>query len=95
MCQIATQSSSATLDVDPWEAIQTDYQPTALVLDHFEHELNISNNNNLPSEEEKGEEAAVSVTGARKPVRVALLAGADLLQTMNIPGVWSVEDIGE
>lgn len=93
MCQIATQSSSATLDVDPWEAIQTDYQPTALVLDHFEHELN-SSNNDLPSEEEK-EEAAVSVTGARKPVRVALLAGADLLQTMNIPGVWSVEDIGE
>ena len=26
--------------VDPWEAIQTEYMPTAIVLDHFEHEIN-------------------------------------------------------
>ncbi len=26
--------------VDSWEAIQPEYMPTALVLDHFEHEIN-------------------------------------------------------
>jgi len=51
--------------VDPWEAIQTDYMPTALVLDHVEHEIN----------EVLG---GVEVTeGVRRPVRIVLLAGAD------------------
>ena len=31
--------------------------------------------------------------GERKKVRVALLAGADLIQTMSTPGVWAPEDL--
>jgi nicotinamide mononucleotide adenylyltransferase len=57
--------------VDPWEAIQPEYMPTALVLDHFEHEIN----------EVLG--GAERPDGSRVPVRIALLAGADLIQTMS------------
>jgi nicotinamide mononucleotide adenylyltransferase len=67
--------------VDPWEAEQKEYQPTAVVLDHFEHEIN-----NI----RQGIEA--DKTG-RKHVRIALLAGADLIQTMSTPGVWSEKDL--
>lgn len=58
------------LMVDSWEAIQTVYTPTAAVLDHFNHEINeILGGVERPD-------------GSRVPVRIALLAGADLIQTM-------------
>lgn len=81
MCELATRSPSSSIDLDKWEALQEDYQPTALVLDHFSQELNSS----LGSH---GTESS-----DRQPVRIALLAGADLLQSMNIPGVWSDESL--
>lgn len=83
MCELAVQSSLTLLDVDPWEAIQKEYQPTALVLDHFEHEVNTV----LGGVE--------TVNGERKPVQVGLLAGADLLQTMTTPDVWSDDDLSK
>ncbi|KAL8921738.1 MAG: hypothetical protein Q9172_003855 [Xanthocarpia lactea] len=81
MARIATEKSSTWLDVDPWEAIQKDYQPTAIVLDHFDHEINVV-------------QRGISIgNGERKPVKIVLLAGADLIQTMSTPGVWSQEDL--
>lgn len=32
-------------------------------------------------------------SGVRHPVRVVLLAGSDLIQTMSEPGVWSSRDV--
>ena len=81
MCQLAIDRTSNWLMVDSWEAEQKEYQPTAVVLDHFEHEIN-----NI----RKGIEAT---NGERKHVRIALLAGADLIQTMSTPGVWSEKDL--
>jgi nicotinamide mononucleotide adenylyltransferase len=81
MCQLAIDRTSNWLMVDSWEAEQKEYQPTALVLDHFEHEINGVR---------KGIETA---NGERKHVRIALLAGADLIQTMSTPGVWSEKDL--
>ncbi|KAI8082673.1 uncharacterized protein B0P05DRAFT_537991 [Gilbertella persicaria] len=40
MCQLAVESTSDWLMVDEWESRQTMYQRTAVVLDHFDHELN-------------------------------------------------------
>ncbi|KAA8565532.1 hypothetical protein EYC84_009389 [Monilinia fructicola] len=80
MCELAVQSSN-WLMVDPWEALQTEYTPTALVLDHVEHEIN------------KVMGGAIRPDGSRVPVRIALLAGADLIETMSIPGVWSEADL--
>ena len=34
MCELATEQTSDWLMVDPWEAMQPEYQPTAVVLDH-------------------------------------------------------------
>ena len=77
MCELVTQYSSSLIDLDKWEALQDEYQPTAFVLDHFSQEVN--------------SQPGCRGTGPsdRRPVRIALLAGADLLQSMNIPGVWS------
>jgi nicotinamide mononucleotide adenylyltransferase len=81
MCQLAIDKASNWLMVDTWEAEKKEYSPTAHVLDHFEHEINKVRN---------GIDAG---DGTRKPVRIALLAGADLIQTMSTPGVWSENDL--
>lgn len=81
MCQLAIDKASNWLMVDTWEAEKKDYQPTAKVLDHFDYEINVLR---------KGIDTG---DGTRKPVRIALLAGADLIQTMSTPGVWSEKDL--
>lgn len=81
MCNIAVASEpSSGLMVDPWEAFQS-YQRTAVVLDHFDHEIN---------DVLGGVEAE---DGKMRRVRVMLLAGSDLISTMSEPGVWSEEDV--
>jgi nicotinamide mononucleotide adenylyltransferase len=80
MCELASESSP-WLMVDPWEAIRKEYTRTALVLDHFADEIN---------EKRSG---IATLSGSRKPARIALLAGADLIGTMSTPGVWSASDL--
>ena len=81
MCQLAVDQTSNWLMVDTWEPMQKEYQPTAVVLDHFDHEINV-----VRGGVDTGD-------GTRKPVRIALLAGADLIHTMSTPGVWSEKDL--
>lgn len=66
--------------VDPWEALHDEYLETAKVLDHFNHEIN----------EVRG---GIDTPNGKKRARIALLAGADLIQTMSAPGVWAPKDI--
>ncbi|KZV66443.1 Nucleotidylyl transferase [Peniophora sp. CONT] len=80
MCTLATEQTSNWLMVDSWEAFQT-YQRTAVVLDHFEHEIN----------DRIG--GVRSPSGEERRVRVILLAGSDLIGTMSQPGVWSERDL--
>lgn len=80
MCRRASQESSWIM-VDEWEALKPDYTRTALVLDHFEHEIN----------EKRG--GIRTPSGAKRPAKIALLSGADLIQTMSNPGVWAEEDL--
>ena len=81
MCQLAVDQTSDWIMCDTWEPMQKAYQPTAVVLDHFDYEINTVR---------QGVEAA---DGNRKSVRIALLAGADLIHTMSTPGVWSEKDL--
>jgi nicotinamide mononucleotide adenylyltransferase len=81
MCTLAAEQTSSWLMLDPWEALQQSYQRTAIVLDHFDHEIN----------EVLG--GVRTVEGERKNVRVMLLAGSDLISTMSEPGVWSYSDV--
>jgi nicotinic acid mononucleotide adenylyltransferase len=60
---------------------QTEYQPTAQVLDHFHHEIN----------EVLG--GIDDGTGKKVPAKIALLGGADLVETFVQPGVWSPVDL--
>ncbi|TVY16736.1 Nicotinamide/nicotinic acid mononucleotide adenylyltransferase [Lachnellula arida] len=64
MCELAVESAG-WLMVDPWEATNPEYIPTALVLDHFEHEINVV----LGGIERPD--------GTRVPAKICLLAGAD------------------
>jgi len=81
MCTLATEQASQWLMVDPWEAFQS-YQRTAVVLDHFDYEVNtILGGAQLPSSPE------------RRHIRPVLLAGSDLISTMSEPGVWSEKDL--
>jgi nicotinamide mononucleotide adenylyltransferase len=81
MCTIAAEQASQWLMMDPWEAFQS-YQRTAVVLDHFDYEINtVLGGAQLPSSPEK------------RPIRVVLLAGSDLIGTMSEPGLWSEKDV--
>lgn len=82
MCELATQDSEL-IDVDPWEGIMKEYQPTALVLDHFDYEVN----------EKLGGVRKSRDSEETVKVQVALLAGADLIQTFSTPGVWAAKDL--
>jgi nicotinamide mononucleotide adenylyltransferase len=74
MTRIAVQDSSQWIGVDPWEPLHKEYLPTVKVLDHFDHELNdVLGGIQTPD-------------GERRRIHVALLAGADLIQTMSTPG---------
>ena len=79
MCVLATMGHD-WLSVDDWEGLAPSYVPTAQVLDHFDEEMR-----KLGGVETKD--------GQRKPVRVALLAGADLISTFATPGLWDQEDL--
>ncbi|KAI9837171.1 MAG: hypothetical protein M1837_003103 [Sclerophora amabilis] len=81
MCQLALERGANWLMVAPWEARQATFQPTAQVLSKFDHEINVVQG------------GVKTRTGERKQVRIALLAGADLIHTMSDPGVWSYEDL--
>jgi len=81
MCKLACEQNSSWLMVDDWEASQPEYQRTAVVLEHFDREIN-------------GVHGGVEdEDGVKHRVRVLLLAGSDLIQTMSEPGVWSHKDL--
>jgi len=81
MCRLGVNSLNSKIMVDPWEALQTQYQLTAGVLDHFNYELNTR----LGGVDDG--------TGQKKKVQIMLLAGADLVETFTLPGVWSPVDL--
>ena len=81
MCELATENTSKWLMVDPWEAENPTYIPTARVLDHFDYEINHVMG---------GVECS---DGTRKPAKIVLLAGADLIQTISTPEVWDARDV--
>ncbi|KAF8506417.1 Nucleotidylyl transferase [Hysterangium stoloniferum] len=81
MCILAAEQTSSWLMVDPWEAFQDEYQRTAVVLDHFDHEINTVCG------------GVTTVEGERRKVGVMLLAGSDLIATMSEPGVWTPDDL--
>ncbi|KAF8891799.1 hypothetical protein BD779DRAFT_1513214 [Infundibulicybe gibba] len=80
MCTLASEESATWLMVDPWEAFQS-YQRTAVVLDHFDHEINTILG------------GVRTEDGEQRNVHVMLLAGSDLISTMSEPGVWSYADL--
>ncbi|GAA5820428.1 hypothetical protein JCM11251_005622 [Rhodosporidiobolus azoricus] len=89
MCQDAVDDTNDWLMVDPWEARQPRYLPTAQVLDHFDHEINtVRGGADVVWTDENGVEWR-----EKRRVRIMLLAGSDLILTMSEPGVWAEKDL--
>lgn len=82
MCELACERTSSWLMVDAWESLQAKYQRTALVLDHFNHEVNVTRGGvwNRDRTEKVG-------------VKIMLLAGGDLIESMGEPNVWAEQDL--
>lgn len=89
MCSLACKRESDWLMVDPWEVVQKGYSKTADVLDHFRTEINTK----IGGVEVI--DAQGNTLAERRPVRIMLLAGSDLIQTMSEPDVWDVKDVSE
>lgn len=81
MCELACERTSSWLMVDAWESLQEKYTRTALVLDHFNEELNIKRGGILTS------------LGERRGIKIMLLAGGDLIESMGEPDVWADQDL--
>lgn len=81
MCELACERTSSWLMVDAWESLQPTYQRTALVLDHFNQEINIKRG------------GVATTSGLRKGVKIMLLAGGDLIESMGEPNVWAEDDL--
>ncbi|CAE7078762.1 unnamed protein product [Rhizoctonia solani] len=82
MCELAVDQTSSWLMVDPWEASQAEYQRTAVVLEHFDQELNQSPNGGILMKD-----------GSRSKIKIVLLAGGDLIESFGAPGVWAPQDL--
>ncbi|CAI4047137.1 hypothetical protein N7582_003996 [Saccharomyces uvarum] len=81
MCELACERTSSWLMVDAWESLQPTYTRTAKVLDHFNHEINIKRG------------GVATVTGEKIGVKIMLLAGGDLIESMGEPNVWADADL--
>ncbi|KAI9333898.1 hypothetical protein BD770DRAFT_402659 [Pilaira anomala] len=81
MCQLAVDSTSDWLMVDSWESRQSMYQRTAVVLDHFDYELNQVGG------------GIKTKSGEIRKIKIMLLAGGDLMASFGHPGVWTSEDL--
>ncbi|CUM49384.1 unnamed protein product [Debaryomyces tyrocola] len=81
MCELACERTSSWLMVDAWESLQPKYTRTALVLDHFNEEINIKR------------EGIMTQSGERRGVKIMLLAGGDLIESMGEPDVWADQDL--
>ncbi|SCU87275.1 LAMI_0D05424g1_1 [Lachancea mirantina] len=81
MCELACERTSSWLMVDAWESLQPHYTRTAKVLDHFNDEINVKRG------------GIATATGERLGVKIMLLAGGDLIESMGEPNVWADSDL--
>lgn len=81
MCELACERTSSWLMVDAWESLQPKYTRTALVLDHFNEEINVKRGGILTK------------SGEKRGVKIMLLAGGDLIESMGEPDVWDSQDL--
>ncbi|KAI9495141.1 hypothetical protein BDB00DRAFT_760465 [Zychaea mexicana] len=81
MCTLAVESTSDWLMVDSWEPRQGSYQRTAVVLDHFDHELNVAG------------DGIRTKSGEQRKIKIMLLAGGDLIASFGHPKVWAPKDL--
>ncbi|KAL3232607.1 Nicotinamide/nicotinic acid mononucleotide adenylyltransferase 1 [Nakaseomyces bracarensis] len=93
MCELACERTSSWLMVDAWESLQPTYTRTAKVLDHFNHEINVKRGGITVQRKKKNADGEVEYEEDKMGVKIMLLAGGDLIESMGEPGVWGDEDL--
>ncbi|OWB56988.1 hypothetical protein B5S28_g2909 [[Candida] boidinii] len=83
MCELACERTSSWLMVDAWESLQEKYTRTALVLDHFNEEINVK----------RGGVFKAGDSNEKIGAKIMLLAGGDLIESMGEPNVWADLDL--
>ncbi|GMF99786.1 hypothetical protein B5S33_g2281 [[Candida] boidinii] len=83
MCELACERTSSWLMVDAWESLQEKYTRTALVLDHFNEEINVK----------RGGVFKAGESNEKIGAKIMLLAGGDLIESMGEPNVWADLDL--
>ncbi|CAG8439872.1 6855_t:CDS:2 [Diversispora eburnea] len=81
MCELAVERTSQWLMVDAWESLKEEYTRTAIVMDHFNKELNDNRGGVMTSD------------GKKRKIKVILLAGGDLIESFKIPRLWLDDDL--
>ncbi|KAF0357401.1 nicotinate nicotinamide nucleotide adenylyltransferase [Gigaspora margarita] len=81
MCELAVERTSQWLMVDAWESLQAEYTQTALVMDHFNEEVNTKRG------------GVTIADGETRKVKIMLLAGGDLIESFKVPKLWLDEDL--
>ncbi|KAJ3128271.1 hypothetical protein HK098_004846 [Nowakowskiella sp. JEL0407] len=81
MCELAVEDSN-WLMVDSWEASSVIYVPTVRVINHFNEEINGTDELGLLMDD-----------GNRRYIQIMFLAGGDLIESFSKPNVWSVNDL--
>lgn len=94
MCELACERTSSWLMVDAWESLQPSYTRTAKVLDHFNHEINVKRGGITVHEKKRNaDNSGYHMEEHKRGVKIMLLAGGDLIESMGEPGVWADEDL--
>ena len=106
MCELAVETTSTWLMVDSWESLQPNYTTTERVLDHFDREVNEKNNGIVTKDgrfqwgdknkcisDDVNLSNMILLQGTRRRVKVMLLAGADLIESFSVPGLWADDDV--
>ncbi|KAK9904145.1 hypothetical protein WJX75_005392 [Coccomyxa subellipsoidea] len=97
MCELAAETSPLIM-VDSWEAAQKHCQYSLHVLQHLEHAVNeacstgccTAGTDHLST---AGRPNSVDLVAQQARVRSMLLCGADMVESLTVPGVWRPEHV--
>lgn len=92
MVRLALETS-CWIKLSEWEAKQNEWTRTRVCLDQHEHDLNSQLQNLCTDEVNVKRPRHDGGNSTQKKIRVMLLCGADVLESMGVPNVWDPDDI--
>ncbi|CAL5228862.1 g12073 [Coccomyxa viridis] len=92
MCRLAAQTSDIAM-VDSWEAEQPTYQRTLMVLQRLEQALNEQPSGRAGQGQADSDSGGTEQPSSSPRIKPMLLCGADMVESLAVPGVWKPEHV--